>query len=162
MNRSAGIMVLSFLLAGCSASASGPRFLDTSFATQPVTDDKARVIFYRESDHNFPSVTLGIDDSIVGALAQNGFIVADIVPGDHRVSAWLQHTPINEFAMKIRVLPGETHYIRASRHSERMLYPLLGPLGVMLFLADRKGEFQLDAVLPAVALPALEELKLSE
>src|SRR5436309_6066138 len=112
MNRSAGIMVLSFLLAGCSASASGPRFLDTSFATQSVTDDKARVIFYRESDHNFPSVTLGIDDSIVGALAQNGFIVADIVPGDHRVSAWLQHTPIGEFAMKIRVLPGETHYIR--------------------------------------------------
>ena len=32
----------------------------------------------------------------------------------------------------------------------------------MLFLADRKGEFQLDAVLPVVALPALEELKLSE
>jgi hypothetical protein len=160
MKRSAGITVLSCLLAGCSAS--GARFLDTPFATQAVTDDRARIVFYRESDHNFGSVTLGIDDSIVGALAQNGFIVADIAPGDHKVSAWLQYTPLGESKMKMRVLAGETYYIRASGRSERMLYPLLGALGVVLFFTDRKGEFQLDAVMPAVALPVLEELKLSE
>ena len=63
------------LLSLCACSASGPKFQDTPFAVQPVPQDKARLVFYREFDANFRSVTLGIDDSIIGALAHRGFVV---------------------------------------------------------------------------------------
>jgi Protein of unknown function (DUF2846) len=160
MSRLTGIMVLTFFMAGCSAS--GQRFQDSPFATQGVVDDKARIIFYREPDANFRSVTLSIDDSIVGSLTYGAFIVADIAPGDHRLSAWVRYTPIGKFATNINVSAGETYYIRASHRAERMLYPLLGPIGVAMVFADTQGEFQLEAVPATVALQALEELKLSE
>ena len=87
----------------------------------------SRLIFYRQSDANFRSVTLSIDDSIVGSLAHGAFIVADIAPGDHRLSAWVRYTPIGEFATNINVSAGETYYIRASHRAERMLYPCWVP-----------------------------------
>ncbi len=111
INHFAGMVALTVFLAGCSASASGTKFKDSSFVTQRVVDDKGRVIFYREADTNFRWVTLGIDRSIVGALAQSGFIVADIAPGDHRLSAWLRYMP-GEFAIRLMVSAGETYYIR--------------------------------------------------
>ena len=64
--------------------------------------------------------------------------------------------------MSMTVVGGETYYIRASCRAERMLYPLMGPIGVALVFADIKGEFQLEPVTAAVALQALKELKLSE
>ena len=154
------IVVLLLFLAGCAAS--GPTFKDTPFAAQPMADDKARVIFYRESDANFGSVTIGIEGAIVGALARKGFIVADLAPADYKISAWMRGFPLQEFVLKMRVSAGETYYIRASHRLERALYPLLGPVGVFVYLADWKGEFQLDPVTAAAALPTLEELKLSE
>ena len=160
LNSFAAIIALTVCLAGCSAS--GARFQDTPFATQPIDDDKSRIIFYRESDANLGSVMLGIDDSIVGTLAHRGFIVAETAPGDHRISAWVRGLSIWKFAMTMTVVGGETYYIRASHRAERMLYPLMGPIGVALVFADTKGEFQLEPVTATVALQALKELKLSE
>jgi len=160
MKRFFRFFVLAFCLAGCSAS--GPKFQDTSFATLQVASDKGRIIFYRHSDTHFRSVTLGIDGSIVGALNQQGFIVADTVPGDHRVSAWVRYTPTGEFAINTTLSAGETRYIRVAHRSHRMLYPFVGPLGAVLFFADTEGEFRLEPVPATIALPALVELKLSE
>lgn len=160
MNRFAGIIVLTSFLIGCSAS--GLMFRDSSFATQRVATDKSRIIFYRESDANFRSVTLGIDGSATGTLAQRGFIVADTTPGDHKISAWVQYAPIGEFVISITVLAGETYYIRVSQRTERMLYPFAGVLGAALVFADTKGEFQLEPVPASIALVDLEELRLSE
>jgi len=53
LNPLCGIIALTLCLAGCSAS--GARFQDTPFATQPIADDKSRIIFYRESDADFRS-----------------------------------------------------------------------------------------------------------
>src|SRR5438128_2383479 len=119
INHFAGMVALTVFLAGCSASASGTKFKDSSFVTQRVVDDKGRVIFYRESDANFRSVTLGIDGSIVRALAHGGFIVADSAPGDRRISAWMRYAPIGESVISMSVSAGETYYIRASRRAER-------------------------------------------
>jgi len=160
LNPLCGIIALTLCLAGCSAS--GARFQDTPFATQPIADDKSRIIFYRESDADFRSVTLGIDDSIMGTLAHKGFIVVETSPGDHRISAWVRGMSRGKFVMSMTGVGGETYYIRASCRAERMLYPLMGPIGVALVFADIKGEFQLEPVTAAVALQALKELKLSE
>lgn len=162
MNRLAGTMALTLFLAGCSASASGPMFQDSLFATRRVATDKARIIFYRQSDANFRSVTLDIDGSIVGALAQRGFIAADTVPGDHRISAWIRYAPVGEFVISMSLSAGETYYVRVFHRAERVLYPLGGAIGVVLFYADRKGEFQLEPVPAAIALVDLEKLRLSE
>jgi hypothetical protein len=88
--------------------------------------------------------------------------VADLAPADYKISAWMRVMPLGEFALKMRVSAGEIYYIRAAHREERMAYPLFGPLGVGFLLADTKGEFRLDQVTAAVALPTLEELKLSE
>lgn len=160
MNRFAHISAITLLLASCSAS--GAKFQDSPFATQPVAGDKGRVIFYRESDANFRSATLGIDGAIVGALAHEGFIVADTAPGNHKVSVWVRGVPIWEFAISMSIVTGEVYYIRVSQRAERMLYPLWGIFGVALLFADSKGEFQLEPVPAAIALVDLEELKLSE
>src|SRR5947207_12562705 len=45
INHFAGMVALTVFLAGCSASASGTKFKDSSFVTQRVADDKGRVIF---------------------------------------------------------------------------------------------------------------------
>src|SRR5207237_10702198 len=92
LNPLCGIIALTLCLAGCSAS--GARFQDTPFATQPIADDKSRIIFYRDSDADFRSVTLGIDDSIISALADKGLIVVETSPGAHRMSAWSRGTSI--------------------------------------------------------------------
>jgi hypothetical protein len=156
----AAIIALLFLLAGCSAT--GPRFHDTQFATQPVPADKGRIVFYRQSDANFRAATVAIDGSIIGALDHNGFIATDTNPGEHEISAWVRYVPVGEFIMRMTVGAGETCYVRVSHRSVRMLYPLLGPAGGVLTLADRKGEFQMEPVSAAVALRTLEELNLSE
>ena len=155
-----GIIALGFFLTGCSAS--GARFHDSPFATERVARDKARIVFYRESDANFRSATLDIDGSIVGALAHRGFIVADTEPGDRRFSAWVRYTPLGEFAIHLNLTAGETYYLRVSHRTERLLYPLAGPVGAVLVFADRKGEFQLEPVPAAIALTELKDLKLSE
>ena len=160
MNRFVTTILLIFFSIGCSAS--GPGFKDTQFATQPLPDGKGRIIFYRESDINFRSVTIGIEGAAIGALAHKGFIVADIAPDDYKISAWMRGIPLGEFVLKLRVSAGETYYIRASHRDERTAYPLFGPLGVVALFADTRGEFRLDQVTAAVALPTLEELKLSE
>jgi len=160
MNLSAAAITLLFFVTGCSAT--GPRFHETQFATQPAPADKGRIIFFRESDANFRSVTIGVDGSIVGALAHNGFISIDIALGYHQVSAWVRYAPVGEFVMRMTVGAGETYYVRVSHRSVRMLYPLLGLAGGVLTLADRKGEFQMEPVSAAVALRTLGELNLSE
>lgn len=160
INPFAGIIALMFLLTGCSAS--GPRFRDSLVATQRVTADKGRIIFYRDSDTNFRSVTLGIDGSVVGTLAQRGVIVADTAAGAHTISAWVQYAPVGEFVINMIVSAGETYYIRVSHRAERMLYPLAGVVGAVLVFADSKGEFQLEPVPAAIALVDIEELRLSE
>jgi hypothetical protein len=160
MNRFIVVIPLTLFLTGCSTA--GPRFQDTPFATEQVASDKTRIIFYREADVNFLSATLGIDGSIVGALAHNGFVVAETAPGDHKISAWVRYTPTGEFVTNMSFVAGETYYIRVSNRAERMLYPFAGPVGAALMVVDRKGEFQLESVPPAIALLQLRELKLSQ
>jgi hypothetical protein len=160
MKRFSVIFVLMFLVAGCAAS--GPPFKDTLFARQPVPDDKGRIIFYRESDANFGSVIIGIGDARVGALAQKGFMAVEVVPDDYRISASMRAIPIGEFVLRMRVSAGQTYYVRASHRSHRLLYPFVGVLGAGLLFADTEGEFRLEPVPPAIALPELAQLKLSE
>lgn len=154
------VFVLLFSL--CACSASGPKFQDTPFAAQPAPQDKARLIFYREFDANFWSVTLGIDDSIIGALAHRGFVVADTAPGDHKISAWVRYTPVGKYVIGMDLKAGESYYIRASHRSQRMLYPLFGAAGTAFFFVDPEGEFRLEALTATQALQDLENLKLSE
>ncbi len=158
MNRLTAILLLPFL-AACSAT--GARFADTPFS-KPAPADRARIVFYRESDANFRAATVAIDGAIVGAVDHNGFIAADTAPGDHELSAWVRYVPIGEFVVRMTVGAGETYYIRVSHRSVRMLYPFLGPAGGLVTLADRKGEFQMQAVAADDALAALQEMRQSE
>ncbi|MGH7793308.1 MAG: hypothetical protein ACREQ2_00160 [Candidatus Binatia bacterium] len=151
-----------FLLSLSACSATGPKFQDTPFAMQQVPEHKARIIFFREFDVNFRSVILGIDGSRVGALAHQGFIVADTAPGDRRISAWVRYLPLGEFAIGMNLKAGETYYIRVSHRDQRMAYPLFGPLGTALLLVDSKGEFQLEPLVAVAPPQELQELKLSE
>jgi hypothetical protein len=154
------IIILFFFTGGCAAS--GPTFKDTPFATEPAPSAKGRIIFYRESDRNLSAVTVGVGDAIVGTLARKGFIVAELAPGDYKISGWMRAIPIGESVLRMRVLPGETHYIKVSHRSHRMLYPFVGVLGAALVFADTEGEFRLEQVPATIALPDLAELKLSE
>lgn len=153
------IAALLLLVAGCSAS--GSRFPDTHFATQPVATDKARIIFYRDSDTNFRAATIAIDGSIVGAVSHNGFIVAEVDPGDHRISAWVRGF-FQEFVTGLSVESGKTYYMRVSQRAERIIYPMFSVLGAGALLADTKGEFQVQPMPASTALQQLRELKLSE
>ena len=153
------IAALFFLFAGCSAS--GPRFPESPFAIQPVATDKARIVFYRGSDMNFRAATIGIDGSIVGAVSHLGFIVAEIAPGDHKISAWVRGF-FQEFVIGISVEAGKTYYMRVSQRAERLLYPMIPIVGAFVVLADTKGEFQVELMPESTALQQLRELKLSE
>jgi hypothetical protein len=161
VNHFAGLIALTICLTACAA-ASGPKFPQSRFATQPVATDKGRIIFYRESDANFGLVALGVDGSRVGALRHKGFVAADTAPGDHKMSAWAPGMPIWEFVIGMNIVAGETYYVRVAQRAERMLYPFWGIFGVALLFADTKGEFKLEAVPAAIALVDLEELSLSE
>jgi len=154
--RSASLLLL---FAGCSAS--GPSFPDSSFATQPVASDKARIVFYRDSDMNFRAATIGIDGSIIGTVSHGGFAVAEIAPGDHKFSAWVRGF-FQEFVIGMSVEAGKTYYMRVSQRAERLVYPLIPLLGAFAMLADTKGEFQLELMAESTALQQLRELKLSE
>jgi hypothetical protein len=147
------------LLAGCTAS--GAHFYDTPFATQPVGPDKARIIFYRDSDMNFRAATIGIDGSRIGAVHHDGFIVAEVEPGEHKISAWVRGS-FQEFVTSMSFEPGKAYYIRVSQRSERLAYPMVPILGPFLVLADTKGEFQLELMPESTALQQLRDLKLSE
>ena len=155
-------IVFALLFSLCACSASGPKFQDTPFAAQSVPQDKARLIFYREFDANFRSVTLGIDDSIIGALARRGFVVADTAPGDHKISAWVRYAPVGKYVIGMDLKAGESYYIRASHRSQRMLYPFFGAAGTAFFFIDPEGEFRLELLTATEALQELENLKLSE
>ncbi|HEY2987265.1 MAG TPA: DUF2846 domain-containing protein [Candidatus Binatia bacterium] len=159
MKNFVAILALPLFLAACSAT--GARFADTLFS-KPAPADRARIVFYRESDANFRAATVAIDGAIVGAVDHYGFIAADIAPGDRELSAWVRYVPVGEFVVRMTVGAGETYYVRVSHRSVRMLYPLLGAAGGLVALADRKGEFQMEAVPAADALRALQELKQSD
>jgi len=148
-----------FFFVGCSAS--GPYFRDTRYATQQAPADKARIIFFRESDANYRSVTLDIDGETIGKLASGGFLVEDTTPGAHRIVASISLT-LGEFAAKLNAQAGRIYYIRVSPRYERMLYSFMGDAGTFLTFADNNGYFSLRLVDPAAALVALEELQLSE
>ena len=153
-------VVFLFLLSACSAA--GPKFQDTPFALQQVPDDKGRIIFLRGFDVDFRSATLAVDGTVIGGLEQKGFIVTDVGPGDHAISASVRYVPLGEYAITMNVRAGETHYIKVSQRLEHITYSLLGPLGTTLFFLDRKGEFKLETLAAAVARKELEELKLSK
>ena len=123
------IVGLLLFFAGCNAS--GARFYDTLFATQAVATDKARIIFYRDSDMNFRAATIGIDGSTVGAVSHNGFIVAEVDPGDHKISAWVRGF-FQEFVTAMSVEAGKTYYMRVSQRGERLLYPMVPLVGSIL------------------------------
>jgi hypothetical protein len=147
------------IVAGCTAS--GANFYDTPFATQPVPADKARIIFYRDSDINFRAATIGIDGSGVGAVDHDGFIVAEVDPGEHKISAWVRGF-FQEFVTGMSFEPGKPYYIRVSQRSERLMYSMVPLLGPLLVLIDTKGEFQLELMPESTALQQLRDLKLSE
>jgi Protein of unknown function (DUF2846) len=153
-------VVLLVLLSACSAA--GPKFHDTRFAIQQVPEDKARIVFLRGSDVDFRSATVAVDGTIIGALDQRGFLVADVEPGDHGISAWVRYVPFGEYAVTMTTKAGEAHYIKVSQRFEHITYPLLGPLGTTLFFLDSKGGFKLETVAASRALKELTELKLSE
>jgi hypothetical protein len=157
--RFARIAALSLLLTGCSAA--GPRFPESSFATEPVAADKARIIFYRDSDANFRAATIGIDGSIVGAVSHHGFIVAEVAPGERKIAAWVRGF-FQEFVIGTSVEAGKTYFMRVSQRSERLLYPMIPFVGAFAVLADTKGEFQVEPMPESTALQQLRELRLSE
>jgi hypothetical protein len=158
-----GLIVFTLLLVGCASSAAGPKFADSSFATQPVAADKGRIIAYRESDINYRAATFSIDGSIVGALSHRQFMVADITPGDHKVAAWARYSMTGEDSIDISVSPGETYYIRVSRRSDKSVQAALGPAAfVAILMVDRQGVFKLEMVPASIAVVDLEELNLSE
>ena len=153
------ITVLLLSLAGCTAS--GRKFPESDSVTQPVPIDKARMIFYRDTDANFGAATIAVDDSVVGSVSQNGFIVAEVDPGERRLSAWVR-TFFHKHTTNLSVDGGRTYYLRVSQRAERSLYPLIPIVGVIVFLADTKGEFQLQLMPESTALQQLRDLRLSE
>ena len=158
MNHFAGIIALACLLAGCASSASGPKFVDSSYATQAVAADKARIIFYREDDRNFRAAGFGIDGNTVGSPGHRQFMVADVTPGDHTLTAWARLIP-GEYPLEISVSAGETYYVRASRRPEKAAQAAAGPAAIVFLFVDRKGDFKLELVPSSIALIDLEELK---
>jgi hypothetical protein len=146
-----------FLLAGCNAT--GPYFQDTPYARGQIPGHKARIVFLRGSDVDFRSATLEIDGTTVGALAQNAFIVSDVEPGDHVISARVKHVPLGAYVITVAANAGETHYVKVSHRLERVTYPLLGPIGTALFFLDRKGDFKLETLAASAAQKELGELK---
>lgn len=147
------------LLTACTAS--GPLFYDTPFAAQPVAPHKARLIFYRDSDMNFRAATIGIDGSRVGAVSHNGFIVAEVDPGEHKIAAWVRGF-FQEFVTSMSFEAGKPYYIRVSQRSERLLYPMIPIVGPLVVLSDSKGEFQLELMPESTALQQLRDLRLSD
>jgi hypothetical protein len=98
---------------------------------------------------NFRAATIGIDGSVVGAVSHHGFIVAEVAPGDHKISAWVRGF-FQEFVIGIAVEAGKTYYMRVSQRAERLLYPMIPVVGGFVMLADTKGEFQIEPM-PAKA-----------
>jgi hypothetical protein len=92
----AGLAVAVLCLLG-SCSAAGPMYQDTGFALQPVPNDMARIVFIRGYDVDFRSATLAIDGAVIGGLDQNGFVVANVEPGDRAISARVRYVPLGEY-----------------------------------------------------------------
>jgi hypothetical protein len=99
-----GIAALFLWFAGCSAS--GSKFPDSPFATQPVPTDKSRIVFYRDPDTNFRAATIAIDGSTIGAVSHHGFIVAKIAPGGHKITAWVRGF-FQEFVLDMKCRSGK-------------------------------------------------------
>ncbi|HEY3304519.1 MAG TPA: hypothetical protein VGL70_13395 [Candidatus Binatia bacterium] len=166
MKRFTAIIVL-FLLAGCSAS--GARFDESRFATEPVPADKARLIFFRleESPVGGPPARLEIDGVRVGGLKNRGFLVVDAVPGEREVAADIW-SDSGRFALKMNLEAQRTYYLRVSRreeHHKYMALPLLFGLAggvVAASLSDGKGPFKIEPIEAAEATKLLPEFRLSE
>jgi hypothetical protein len=166
LKRFAAIVSL-LLLTGCSAS--GPRFHETRFATQPVPADKARIIFFRveEGPVSGPPARLEIDRVGVGGLKNKGFLVVDAVPGEREVAADIW-SDSGRFALKMNLEPQGTYYLRVSRreeHHKHMALPLLfGLVGgvAAASLSDGKGPFKIEPIEPAEAAKLLPDFRLSE
>jgi uncharacterized protein DUF2846 len=99
------------------------------------------MVFYRDSDTNFRAATIAIDGSTIGAVSHHGFIVAEIAPGDHKITAWVRGF-FQEFVLDMTVEEGKTYYMRVSQRAERLVYPLIPVVGLFAILADSKGEFR--------------------
>jgi hypothetical protein len=160
-------LVVLMLLTGCSAS--GARFYETRFATEPAPADKARVIFFRleEGPVGGPPARLEIDGVRVGGLKNRGFLVVDAVPGEREVAADIW-SDSGRFALKMNLESQGTYYLRVSRREEHRKYmalPLLfGLVGgiAAASLSDGRGPFKIEPIEPAEAAKLLPEFRLSE
>jgi hypothetical protein len=153
---------LLFLFGGCSAS--GPSFNATRYATQQAPVDRARIIFFRTPDINYRSVTITIDGDEASKLAAGGFLIEEIEPGLHVISASVR-LAIGDYRVRMNVKAGETYYIRVSPREEREVYAALSTFsaaGTVLQLTDNQGFFKLQLAEPKVALRLLQDLRFSE
>lgn len=100
---------------------------------------------------NFRAATIALDGSIIGAVAQHGFIVTDVAPGDHKITAWVRGF-FQEFVTHTSVDAGKTYYMRVSQRAERLLYPMIPVVGVFAVMGDSKGEFQVEPMPESTAL----------
>jgi len=153
-----------------TTSGTRPKFSETLFATQPVSADKARMIFLRrdESPVGGPTVRLYIDGARTGELKNKGFLVVDAVPGEREIAAEARGEP-GRFVLKINLESRQTYYLQASRREEYHQYigvgAMFGVVGGLIAGAltdDDNGMYKIEPIEPAQALKLLEDLKLSE
>jgi hypothetical protein len=163
-------------LVGCttgSTNASGPTFGTADEA--PVSQKISRVYIFRENvlyvvqaPHIVRS-EIAIDGNPIGGLANGGFLVADIVPGPHFISA----TSANEPTIKsFMTTPGSKTYIeiydktRMEGARAGAGYAIAGVSGAIygFYYSKNSNEgriWGMDYVAAQDALPILHQLQLS-
>lgn len=163
MKKLLAFVVVLLFLSGCAAT--GPKYQQTVYATQPVPEDNARIYFLRESAYlaGARAAPLFIDGDAIDKIANGGFIVVDVTPGLHEISSQVWDWP-GRYAINAKFEAAKSYYIQVSvREESRGHLYSLGLIGGLIeaSLADDRGLFQLVPINEPDALKKLQDLQLS-
>ncbi len=129
MRRGVVLVAVSFTLAACASVPSAPPELQVVALSFTPTPGKARIYVYRAGGMfgSASRLSVAIDSQIVGRTAPDTYLMVDLEPGLHRVSA---PTGENESSVPINAVADSIYFVK--------LWPKMG------FLSAHSGMELMD------------------
>jgi hypothetical protein len=169
------VLIVALLLVGCSTTnASGPKFSAADEAAGSPNQSRVYVfrdnVFYAMQAPYIVRSGIAIDGSPIGELANSGFLIANIAPGPHLISA----TSADDSTIKaFTTTPGSKTYIEiydktrmegARAAAGEVIAGIPGAFyGFYYSKNTNEGRiWGMDYVAAQDALPKLRQLQLSE
>lgn len=173
-------------LASCATP--GKPYLEYMAEAGPVPEGQARIVLLRPDKRSPSKAYVRIGDELLGKLANEGFLLADVHAGAVEISASGKSKVYGACRLPLEVAAGETLYVDLAPRTESVVADIVGSLaGLAVPGADSVaqsvgamvvgsaaasaaesagklcgGPFRLTRIPETTALPALERLTASK